>query len=377
MSKDLNALNLQQSSYPGVSGVSRWLALLAVAASMTLFSSPRAAAQDPADSTDQQQPQGDMQDAPPQQDQRRVISRDNGSQNNQDPQDSRDQDMDQSGPQQRPPASHRRPYRPAQATGNVPGTITVPAGKVIFVRLNERLSSDHSHAGDGFTATLDQPIVVNGWVVARRGETVVGDVTTAQKAGRVKGVSQLGLELSDITIVDGQQLPLVTELWKGSAGTSHGADAAGIATTTGVGTIIGAAANGGEGAGIGAGAGAAAGIGLVLLTRGKPTVLGPEARLSFRLKEPLTILTENSSQAFVPVGPNDYNSSPSLRQRGNSYGEGYPGYYASCGPYGGCGPYGYPYYPYYGYGYGLGFGYYGGFGHGFGHRGFGRGGFRR
>jgi hypothetical protein len=242
------------------------------------------------------------------------------------------------------------------------------------VRLNERLSSDHSHAGDGFSATLDQPIVVNGWVVARRGETVVGDVTTAKKAGRVKGVSQLGLELSDITIVDGQQLPLVTELWNGSAGTSHGSDAAGIATTTGVGTIIGAAANGGEGAGIGAGAGAAAGIGLVLLTRGKPTVLGPEARLSFRLKEPLTILTENSRQAFVPVGPNDYNSSPSLRQRGNSYGEGYPRYYAGCGPYWGCSPY-------YGYGYGLGFGYYGGYyggyGRGFGHRGFGRGGFRR
>jgi len=26
---------------------------------------------------------------------------------------------------------------------------------------------------------------------------------------------------SDITVVDGQQLPLVTELWNGSAGTSH------------------------------------------------------------------------------------------------------------------------------------------------------------
>jgi hypothetical protein len=257
--------------------------------------------------------------------------------------------------------------------------MTIPAGKVIFIRLNEPLSSDHSHPGEGFTATLDQPIVVNGWVLARRGETVVGTVTSAKKAGRVKGVSQLGLELTELTVVDGQQLPLVTELWNGSAGTSHGADAATIAGTTGVGTIIGAAANGGEGAGIGAGAGAAAGIAAVLLTHGKPTVLGPEARLSFRIKEPVTISTENSRQAFQPVGSDDYNAGRSPRQRPNGYASGgypvaYPPYYAGCSPYWGCGPY----YPYYGfYGPSIGF-YYGGYwGGGFGHRGFGRGGFRR
>ena len=391
MIKSLSALNLSKPLQEAFPSVSRWSAVLAIAASMTLLTSPRASAQGQNDSDNQQQSQPDMQqqdnhNAPSpspqaQPDQRRVISRDNAQQNNQNSQaqqdqynrnqDNRyqDQDMDDSAPQ-RPPARNHRQYQQQQNVGNVPSTITIPVGKVIFVRLNERLSSDHSHAGDGFTATLDQPIVVNGWVVARRGETVVGAVTTAQKAGRVKGVSQLGLELSDLTVVDGQQLPLVTELWNGSAGTSHGADAAGIATTTGVGTIIGAAANGGEGAGIGAGAGAAAGIAMVLLTRGKPTVLGPETRLSFRLKEPVTISTANSQQAFLPVGPNDYNSSPSLRHRDGSYAVEYPPYYAGCGPYWGCSPYYGYYYP------SFGFGYYGGFGRGFGH-GFGRGGFRR
>jgi hypothetical protein len=371
MAKELIYLKLGKSLQFGISRISRWIALSVIAASMTLFTSPRAAAQSAADSSDQQ-PQGDAQNAPaPQQDQRRVISRDNLPQNNPDAQDSDDSDQD--APQQRQAPPNRRSYPRSQAVGNVPGSITVPAGKVIFIRLNERLSSDHSHAGDGFTATLDQPIIVNGWVVARRGETVLGAVTSAKKAGRVKGVSQLGLELSDITIVDGQQLPLETELWNGSAGTSHGADAAGIATTTGVGTIIGAATNGGEGAGIGAGAGAAAGIAMVLLTRGKPTVLGPEARLSFRLKEPITISTANSRQAFLPVGPNDYNSSPTLRRGGNGYAVAYPGYYPACDPYWGCGPY----YGYYGPAFGFygGYGYYGGFHRGFGR--FGHGGFRR
>lgn len=253
--------------------------------------------------------------------------------------------------------------------------MTIPAGTVIFARLAQPLSSDHNHAGDTFTATLDKPVIVDGWVVARRGETILGNVINAQKAGRVKGVSQLGIELTDLTVVDGQQLPILTELWKGSAGTSHGADAAGVATTTGVGTIIGAAADGGAGAGIGAGAGAAAGLALVLLTRGKPTALGPEALLSFRLKQPLTISTTRSQQAFLPAGPNDYSSpSPSLHRRGDAC-VAYPPpyysapYYATRGPYG-CGPYyGYGYWPAFGFsyygGYGCRGGFYRGFGHGF------------
>jgi hypothetical protein len=382
MGNVLKALDLIQPSRIASSHTAGWISLFAVAASLTFFTSPRAFAQDAPNSDQQQQAQApDDQNAPPQQDQRRVISRDKIPQNNQNAQSVPDQDRDQNqspsddaGRQQ----PTRRPYPRRQAAGAVPGTIAIPAGKVIFVRLNEPLSSDHNHPGDGFTATLDQPIVVNGWVVARRGETVVGAVTSAKKAGRVKGVSELGLELSEITVVDGQQLPLTTELWNGSAGTSHGADAATIVGTTGVGTIIGAAANGGEGAGIGAGAGAAAGIAAVLLTRGKPTVLGPETRLSFRIKEPVVISTENSRQAFQPVSSDDYNAGRSRQRSTGGYVAGYPAayppYYAGCGPYWGCGPY----YPYYGfYGPSIGF-YYGGYwGGGYGHHGFGRGGFRR
>jgi hypothetical protein len=382
MDNALKTVDLTQPRKANSPRTARWISLFAVAAWFTFVASPRAFAQDSANSDQQQaQPQDEQNAPPPQQDQRRVISRDNIPQKNQDAQVAPDQNQNQNpngdaGPQQR----NRRPYPRRQVVGDVPGTITIPAGKVIFIRLNEPLSSDHSHAGEGFTATLDQPIVVNGWVVARRGETVVGTVTSAKKAGRVKGVSQLGLELTDLTVVDGQQLPLATELWNGSAGTSHGADAATIAGTTGVGTIIGAAASGGEGAGIGAGAGAVAGIAAVLLTRGKPTVLGPEARLSFRIQEPVVISTENSRQAFQQVGSDEYNAGRSPRQRQNGYAGGYPvaypPYYAGCSPYWGCGPY----YPYYGYGfYGPSVGiFYGGYwGGGFGHHGFGHGGFHR
>ena len=35
-----------------------------------------------------------------------------------------------------------------------PGTLTLPAGTLITVRLNQPLSSDHNQPGDGFTAVL-------------------------------------------------------------------------------------------------------------------------------------------------------------------------------------------------------------------------------
>jgi hypothetical protein len=204
------------------------------------------------------------------------------------------------------PAPDAPPQNAAPASQVVPPTVTLPAGTMISVRLTEWLSSDRNQSGDQFSATLEQPLVANGWVVAVRGQIVTGRVAQVKKAGRVSGVSQLGVELSELTLVDGQVLPVRTQLLQSSAGTSNGRDAAGVATTTGLGAAIGAAAEGGEGAAIGAGAGAVAGIIGVLTTRGRPTVIPPESMLTFRLEAPLSISTEQSQMAFQPVRPSDY-----------------------------------------------------------------------
>jgi hypothetical protein len=264
------------------------------------------------------------------------------------------------------------PYAPPQNAGPesqaVPPTITLPAGTMIPVRLTEWLSSDKNQSGDQFSATLEQPLVANGWVVAVRGQIVTGRVAQAKKAGRVSGVSQLGVELSELTLVDGQVLAVRTQLLQSSAGTSNGRDAAGVATTTGLGAAIGAAAEGGEGAAIGAGAGAVAGIIGVLTTRGRPTVIPPESMLTFRLEVPLSISTEQSQMAFQPVRPSDY--------RGDQDAYANPRHRVVSGP-----SYPRPYYyypgPWYGGGFypGLYFGYSGFYGPSF-HDGF-RGGFRR
>jgi hypothetical protein len=266
----------------------------------------------------------------------------------------------------------------------IPERLTIRPGTFITVRIDQYLSSDKNQAGDGFSGTLVQPVVVDGIVVAQRGETVGGRVAEAQKAGRIKGVSRLALELTELTLVDGQQVTIVTQLASGKGPTSVGRDAAAIGGTSAVGATIGAAAEGGAGAAIGAGAGAVAATVGVLLTRGRPTVIYPETVLTFQTAAAVTIFTDRAPQAFRYVQPNDYqqpaHSAPPQLTPANGCG-GYgcpppppPYYYWPPYP-----PYFYPYfgpvfYPFYGpnftffyaprfYG-----GFHGGFHGGFGHR---------
>jgi len=262
------------------------------------------------------------------------------------------------GDPQGPPQGQMAPPYP-----QVPANLTLPAGTVISVRISQWLSSDHSRVGDQFNAMLDQPVIVNGWVVARRGETVMGRVASAQKAGHGQKDSQLGIELSQMVLADGQQIPLRTQLLQANGpGVPAGQQIATVGIPTGMGAAIGAAAGGGQGAGIGAAAGATVGLIGVLLTHGKPTVIAPGTEITFRQEFPLTISTVRSAQAFQPVSQQDYPYNPNMLQyQGQPYqAYGAPGY--------GYGAY--PYYawgsPYWGWGYPwLGFGFYGGYGRAF------------
>ena len=270
-------------------------------------------------------------------------------------------------------------YDPARDQQNyeVPAQLTLRPGTYVMVRVNQPISSDRNRAGDGFSATLARPIVIDGVVVAEPGQTVGGRVAEAQKAGRVEGVSRLALQLTDLTLVDGQQIPVQSQLVQGSGGTSVGRDVGAVAGTTGLGAAIGAAAGWGTGAAIGAGAGAAVGLVGVLLTRGHATVVYPETLLTFRVEAPVTISTARSPQVFRYVNPDDYNN-PSLSYAGPADGEPGPPRTSLCGPYGCPGAYSYPY-PYYGLGYypywGSGFSFY--YGPTFYRGGFYRGGYYR
>ncbi len=182
------------------------------------------------------------------------------------------------------------------------------------------------------------------WLAA--GQVITGRVETAQKAGHGNPASKLGLSLSELTLVDGQVLPISTQLVQ--AGTrpanNTGRDVAVVGTTTALGAIIGAAAGGGTGAAIGAGVGAAGGAIGVMSTHGGPTVVQPETLLTFRLEAPLTVSTDQSQVAFQPVGQGDYD--PANGRDQDAYGGPRQRVLASPAPY----PYyNYSYDPYWGY----------------------------
>ncbi len=253
-------------------------------------------------------------------------------------------------PQSYPQNGAQQNYTPPP----VPAQLTMPVGTFLTVRVNQLLSSDKNQPGDAFTASLVQPAVVNGVVVAAPGQTLAGRVVTAEKH-HVDKPGRLGLQLTGLTLVDGQQVSLNTQFISRQGGTtSGGAEVGTVAATTGTGAIVGAIAGWGTGAAIGAGAGAAAGLIGVLVTHNHASVVYPEQILTFKLEAPVTISTVNSSQAFFYVQPSQYDQPVYTNQAGNG------GMYESAAP-----PppvynnYGYGYgYPYYAGGWGWGYPYY-------------------
>jgi len=181
---------------------------------------------------------------------------------------------------------------PVQAKPRQPRSVTIPAGTLITVRLNETLSSSNNEEGYNFHATLDAPLVVDGLVLAERGSQQTGRIIQVEKAGRVKGQSKLVLELTELQTSDGQRTEIQTDPFS-REGKGKLEDKRQVAMRTGIGAAMGAALGamigGGKGAAIGAGAGAGGGAGSVLVTKGEEIQLGTETRISFRLKEPVTL----------------------------------------------------------------------------------------
>lgn len=170
-----------------------------------------------------------------------------------------------------------------------PHTVVLTAGTLLTVRMGETVSAARSQIGDTFVATLEQPLVIDGFIICDRGSRVVGKVTQATPAGRAGGQSHLSLELTRLNTSDRQRVDIRTETYSRDGLGSTGSDLAKIGAGTVIGAAIGGIAGGGKGAAIGAGAGAAAGTGLVLISNGRSVEVSAEARVSFRVREPVTI----------------------------------------------------------------------------------------
>jgi hypothetical protein len=170
-----------------------------------------------------------------------------------------------------------------------PPTHTIPSGTALIVRTTNLISTKTSATGSTFEATLEEPLSIDGYLVADKGATVEGVVTNADPGGRVKGVASISVSLRSLVTNDGRRLPLRTDVAEQQAKKSTGKDAKRLGIATGVGAAIGAIAGGGRGAAIGAGVGAAGGTGVAMATRGEAAEIPSETVLNFKLAAPVQI----------------------------------------------------------------------------------------
>jgi hypothetical protein len=169
-----------------------------------------------------------------------------------------------------------------------PKPIVVPAETVISVVLDESVGSKISTPGQQFSASVREPVEVDGRVAIPKGARATGIVKDAKPAGRFKGGAQLELTLVSIE-VHGENYDVHTTAPNETSKGKGKRTAAMVGGGAGGGALIGGLAGGGKGALIGGLIGAAAGTGGAGLTGNRDITLPAETPITFKLLDPLEI----------------------------------------------------------------------------------------
>ncbi len=177
---------------------------------------------------------------------------------------------------------------PSPAPASAPTQTTIPEGTYLSIRMIDSIDTATNQVGDTFTASTDDPIVINGVMAVPKNTIVHGKIIQAKSSGKIAGTPELQLELTDM-MLDGQSIPLTTGEYR-QVGSSRGNRSAEmIGGGAALGALIGAIAGKGKGVAIGAASGAAAGTAVQVLTKGNQLKIPSETLLSFRLDQPVTV----------------------------------------------------------------------------------------
>ena len=172
-------------------------------------------------------------------------------------------------------------------------TYELPVGTEVSVRSEETIDSSKAVEGQTFAAEVANDVRdAAGATVIPRGANAQIVIRSASKGGRIRGASDLVLDLKSVAI-EGRQYQLDTSDVEQRGKSGIGANKRTAVYTGGgaaLGAIIGAIAGGGKGAAIGAGAGAGAGAVTQILTKGQSIRVPAETVLTFKLDKPLRVV---------------------------------------------------------------------------------------
>jgi VWFA-related protein len=154
-----------------------------------------------------------------------------------------------------------------------PANVTVGAGELLTLELQESLHTSHSQSGDHVHFTTLREVVVNSKLVVPMGSSVRATLTQVKKPGRRSRPGQIALEFNEIILPDGTTLPFeasvvragftkVTSGRKGTKVKGEGGARKGDMITVAVG------AGHGKGAAYGSAIGAGVGLLEILMRKG-------------------------------------------------------------------------------------------------------------
>jgi len=211
-----------------------------------------------------------------------------------------------------PPTDEVRPERPERVDPPSPRQVRVPSGTLVSIRMIDPVDSETATVGDTFKASLDAPIIVDGETIFADGSDVYVKLAKSQSAGRVRGRSELQLQLDRI-VRNGKSylLDSSTHVTTGASQSGRTARTAGIGAA--IGAAIGAISGGGKGAAVGAATGAGAGVGVEAIRKGEQVRLDSETQLDFRLEESIEVTLQpasSTSQRNNPSGPVRFGTRP-------------------------------------------------------------------
>ena len=169
--------------------------------------------------------------------------------------------------------------------------ITVPEGTKLALELQTPLNTKTATVETPVEARLTEAVVVDGTEVLPVGSRVLGNVTAATAAGKVKGVASLTVRFNQIRARD-ENYPILSD-FSLTAPSSKKKDAAKIGIGAAAGAVIGAIAGGGKGAAIGAAVGGGAGTGYVMMTAGE--------EIDIKAGAPITTTLDRAVDVRVPI----------------------------------------------------------------------------
>jgi hypothetical protein len=85
---------------------------------------------------------------------------------------------------------------------------TIPAGTVLNCRLSQTLTTQLNNEGQAFTATVSEPLVINGQQAIPIGTILNGRIASLNRPGRINGVGEMVLSPETLSMPSGQTFRL-------------------------------------------------------------------------------------------------------------------------------------------------------------------------